>query len=62
MTAPRFYYARRNQAQRFYRGVIIERCGHNASGMRWNALTPAGMLRADTLAGIKELIRMAVQS
>lgn len=49
-------------APRFYRGIIIDRCGRNASGMRWNALTPAGMLRADTLAGIKELIRTAVQS
>lgn len=48
---------RETRKPRMYRGCLIERAGVNASGIRWNALTTAGMVRADTLAGIKELIR-----
>lgn len=42
---------------RVYRGVAIGRVHH--SGM-WCALTPRGWVRADTLAGIRELIRWAM--
>ena len=41
---------------RIYRGCIIERAGSNSSGIRWTALTPSGIARADTLAGIKHVI------
>lgn len=39
-----------------YKGYWIERAGHNASGIRYLVLSPSGYLRADTLAGIKQLI------
>jgi len=43
---------------RQYMGVTIERAGMNASGIRWTASMGTGrVLKADTLAGIKELIR-----
>ena len=42
---------------RIYRGYIIERAGINSSGMRWSALGTDGYLKADTLSGIKELIK-----
>ena len=41
---------------RTYKGYIIDRCGINSSGMRWTTLGTNGYLKADTLAGIKELI------
>lgn len=41
---------------REYRGVIIWPAGENSSGIRWTA-NVNGNLRADTLAGIKALIR-----
>ena len=42
---------------RTYKGYIIERCGINSSGMRWYTSSMiGGYLKADTLAGIKELI------
>ena len=41
---------------RIYKGYIIERCGINSSGMRWTTLGTNGYLKADTLAGVKELI------
>lgn len=44
-----------------YRNVIIERCALNASGMRWTARTARGIVRADTLAGIKRLIAESIQ-
>lgn len=37
-----------------YRGVIIWRAGINSSGIRYTAY---GGLKADTLAGIKQLIK-----
>lgn len=41
-----------------YFGVTIWKAGVNSSGMRWSAINPnGGMFRADTLAGIKELIK-----
>ena len=52
---------RANRNYYYYRGVWIERAGANSSGMRWNALTVAGILRADTLAGIKAMISQGVQ-
>jgi hypothetical protein len=42
---------------RVYMGVIIHRTEINASGMRWYALTDNEGMRADTLAGIKRLIK-----
>jgi hypothetical protein len=42
---------------RTYRGIHIHPAGRNSSGIRWWALTPKRMLRADTLAGMRELIR-----
>lgn len=43
---------------RTYRGIIISRAGLNGSGIRWIALSPAGgFLRADTLEGMRGLIR-----
>lgn len=43
---------------RCYRGVFIYPCEPNSSGMRWWALVNgAGLLRADTLDGIRRLIR-----
>lgn len=45
---------------RIYFGCIIERAGVNSSGIRWTALTPTGRVRADTLAGVKKLIRGAI--
>ena len=41
---------------RIYKGYIIERCSINSSGMRWATFGTKGYLKADTLAGIKELI------
>lgn len=45
---------------RQYRGVFIHAAGRNASGIRWFAFGPAGQLRADTLAGMRDLIRAAL--
>jgi hypothetical protein len=42
---------------RTYKGVTICPAGKNSSGIRWTALTKRGFLRADTLAGIKQLIK-----
>jgi hypothetical protein len=42
-----------------YRGVNIHPCAPNSSGMRWWAIVGFANLRADTLAGVKELIRGA---
>ena len=45
---------------RIYRGVLIERAPLNSSGVRWVAFAGLGVaLRADTLAGTRELIRDA---
>ena len=46
---------------RTYYGITIEPAGCNSSGIRWTALTEHGYLRADTLNGIKELIRREVK-
>ena len=44
--------------QFIYKGITIERCGPNASGMRYTALTGKGIrLRSDTLSGMYKLIR-----
>ena len=46
------------RADRWYRGVYIQVANMNSSGIRWFARTDdRGILRADTLAGIKSLIR-----
>jgi hypothetical protein len=44
---------------REYRGVLVHRCQPNGSGMRWHTVGSrrGGSLKADTLAGIKSLIR-----
>lgn len=44
---------------RSYMGINIYPAGPNSSGMRWWALGPTGQLRADTLEGIKNLIKEA---
>lgn len=44
-----------------YRGVSIQRCSTNSSGMRWYAMLGAGtILKSDTLSGIKSLVRNAL--
>ena len=47
---------------RTYKGYIIERCGVNSSGMKWATLGTDGYLKADTLAGIKELINEDIRN
>ena len=43
---------------RTYYSVNIYRAGYNSSGIRYTAVTTYGMaLRADTLVGMRELIR-----
>lgn len=42
---------------RTYFGVIIHPAAPNSSGMRWWAFANQRMVRADTLEGIKALIR-----
>lgn len=43
-----------------YRGVVILPADRNSSGIRWTANLGIGItLRADTLHGIRELIREA---
>ena len=41
---------------RTYKGYDIFTCDYNASGMKYYTRTEKGILRADTLAGIKSLI------
>lgn len=41
----------------YYMGLHIHPCAVNGNGMRWHCLTGAGYLRADTLVGIKQLIK-----
>jgi hypothetical protein len=48
---------KRNQLKTTYMGINIYHADINSSGIRYNALTPAGWLKADTLAGIKTLIK-----
>lgn len=45
-----------------YKEHIIERCALNSSGMKYNTLSKIGILRADTLKGIKNLISLTVNS
>lgn len=43
---------------RTYRGITIWPASRNASGIRWTANMGVGLtLKADTLAGMRELIR-----
>lgn len=44
---------------RTYRGVHIHPAERNGSGIRWWALVEGQQLRADTLSGMRELIRGA---
>lgn len=46
---------------RTYRGYNIWPAGPNTSGMRWTATVGGQNLRADTLDGIKELIREEIK-
>jgi hypothetical protein len=47
-----------NNRARWYYGELIDRCNPNPSGMRWICLLDTGgFLRADTLDGLKGLIR-----
>lgn len=46
---------------RVYMGLTITRAPLNASGIRWIADNPnGGYLRADTLAGLRELIKFTL--
>lgn len=46
---------------RIYRDVVILPADRNSSGIRWTANVGIGItLRADTLQGIRELIREAL--
>ena len=48
---------------RTYMGVFIERADINSSGIRWTAFVQgAGTLKADTLQGIKQLIKHTLAS
>lgn len=49
--------AARGGVDRWYRGELIQRAARNSSGIRWYASVNQTGLRADTLAGIKQLIR-----
>lgn len=42
---------------RVYRGVFIHPMTRNSMGLRWWAYGSQRMLRADTLSGMRELIR-----
>jgi hypothetical protein len=47
---------------RIYRGVVILPADRNSSGIRWTArLNDGTRLRADTLQGIRQMIRQALQ-
>lgn len=43
-----------------YRGINITPAGRNASGIRWHAFGPNGQLRAQTLEGMRRMIRAEV--
>lgn len=48
---------------RIYRGIVILPADFNASGIRWTASLHDGLpARADTLEGIKQLIRERLKS
>ena len=40
-----------------YMGCNITRASRNSAGLRWESFTPKGRVRADTLVGIKQLIK-----
>lgn len=42
---------------RTYYGVLIHPAGRNSTGIRWWSIVNGRTLRADTLGGIRELIR-----
>lgn len=42
---------------RVYRGMYVHPAARNASGMRYWTIGPRGFLRADTLNGMRALIR-----
>ena len=47
---------------RWYRGALIQPAGFNSAGIRWYAhVDGVGGLRADTLKGIKQLIRESLE-
>jgi len=39
-----------------YKGVIVHRCDTNSSGMKYYAYTDKGVVKSDTLRGVKKLI------
>ena len=49
-----------NTTTRTYRGCTIYPMGQNSWGGRWEAYAAGTWFAADTLAGIRELIRQAV--
>lgn len=42
-----------------YRGVWLSPCSSGTQGIQWTAITAKGVARADTLAGIRALVRDA---
>lgn len=57
---PEFAPRRQSRGARTYRGVLITPADRNASGIRWTARAGTGCtLRADTLAGMRSMIRAA---
>ncbi len=52
----------KNKEHYFYMGYIISRAGINSSGVRWCALGDGIVFKADTLAGIKRLIKESLPS
>ena len=40
-----------------YMDINIERCNINSSGIKYNALTEWGMVKSDTIKGIKSMIK-----
>lgn len=55
----------RAERPRFYRGCLVTREAPNSAGMRWGAFVPdaapgrPGRVRAETLEGVRAMIRHA---
>jgi len=52
---------KRKWTVKVYMGYHIFPCGWNSSGMRWSSIGMNGMLRSDTLKGVKALIKAEAQ-
>lgn len=45
-----------------YKGHFISRCAINSSGMKYLSMTKNGIMKSDTLKGIKKLISANVDA